>query len=79
MALEVYLAASLRKYFPGYDAATGLRIEIEPGATVRDVAERLKIPVGEVRLIMVNGRGAGWDAVLAGDERVAYFPPVGGG
>lgn len=79
MALEVYVAASLRKYFPDYDAATGMKVEIEPGATVRDLAVKLGIPEEEVKLIMVNGIGTKWDAVLQGDERVAYFPPVGGG
>jgi sulfur-carrier protein len=32
-----------------------------------------------VRLIMVNGIASKWDAALKGDERVALFPPVGGG
>lgn len=79
MALKVLLAATLRKYMPAYDAATGYEMEIDPGDTVRAVARKLGIPEDDVKLIMVNGIGASWDTVLKGDERVALFPPVGGG
>jgi sulfur-carrier protein len=79
MPLTVLLAATLRKYAPGYDAGTGYAMQIEDETSVRDVAKRLLIPEQEVKLIMVNGVHADWDTALKGDERVAYFPPVGGG
>lgn len=79
MALKVFLAATLRKYVPGYDSGKGLELEVEPGATARDVAARLNIPLDEVRLIMIDGIGSKWDAPLDGAERLALFPPVGGG
>jgi sulfur-carrier protein len=79
MPLTVLLAATLRKYVPGYDAGTGYIMQIEDGTSVRDLAQRLFIPEQEVKLIMVNGVHADWDTMLKGDERVAYFPPVGGG
>lgn len=79
MALKVFVAASLRKYIPHYDAGTGYELRIDPGESVRDVARRLAIPEEEVKLIMVNGIGAQWEVVLRGSERVAFFPPVGGG
>jgi molybdopterin converting factor small subunit len=79
MPLTVLLAATLRKYIPGYDAGTGYAMQIEGGSSVREVAQRLFIPEQEVKLIMVNGVHADWDTVLSGDERVAYFPPIGGG
>jgi len=79
MALTVLLAATLRKYVPGYDAAAGHAIAIDQGASVRDVAQHLLIPEQEVKLIMVNGVHADWTTVLTGDERLALFPPVGGG
>jgi sulfur-carrier protein len=75
----VFLAATLRKYVPGYDGATGYPMDIEAGASVRDVAQRLGIPEDEVKLIMINGVGSKWETILKGDERVAFFPPVGGG
>lgn len=79
MALQVLLAATLRKYFPDYDHAAGLAVQIEPGLTVGELAANLKLPIDEIKLIMVNGLAAKWDTVLQGDERVALFPPVGGG
>jgi molybdopterin synthase sulfur carrier subunit len=79
MALQVFLAASLRKYVKDYNPATGCEMTAEAGATVRDVARLLQIPEEEVKLIMVNGVGVPWETPLAGKERVALFPPVGGG
>ncbi|MCK8603965.1 MoaD/ThiS family protein [Desulfoferrobacter suflitae] len=79
MALQVLLAATLRKYFPDYDHANGLTVPIRAGMTVRDLAEQLKLPVADIKLIMIDGRAANWETVLYGNERVALFPPVGGG
>jgi molybdopterin synthase sulfur carrier subunit len=79
MALQVFLAATLRKYVADYDPATGCEITAQKGTTVREVARRLQIPEEEVKLVMVDGIGATWETPLAGNERVALFPPVGGG
>ena len=79
MALKVFLAATLRKYVEGYDGAVGHDLEIAPESTVADAAHLLGIPLEEVKLIMVNGRGSKWDTTLQGDERLGLFPPVGGG
>jgi sulfur-carrier protein len=73
------LAATLRKYVPGYDGTAGHALEAAPGATVRDVARLAGIPEEEVKIIMVDGVGAKWDTALKGHERVALFPAVGGG
>ena len=79
MALQVLLAATLRKYFPDYDHAVGLEVHLKRGMTVLEMARQINLPVEDVKLILVNGRAAKWDTVLQGDERVALFPPVGGG
>ncbi|MGA2227367.1 MAG: MoaD/ThiS family protein [Syntrophobacteraceae bacterium] len=79
MAVRLMLAATLRKYVPGYNGETGCEVSIEPGATVRSLARLLAVPEQEVKLIMIEGIAADWDAVLAGNERVALFPPIGGG
>lgn len=75
----VLLAANLRKYVPGYDSATGHLVEIASETSVGKLSDQLGIPHEEVKLIMVNGLSADWDTALQGDERVALFPPVGGG
>lgn len=79
MALKIMLAATLRRYVPGYDGAVGLDMDVDTGTTVRDVARKLSIPEDEVKLIMVDGVGKKWETPLEGNERVAFFPPVGGG
>jgi molybdopterin converting factor small subunit len=79
MALKVFLAATLRKYVPGYDGGAGHDMETHGGETVADVAARLNIPRDEVKLIMIDGVGSNWDSTLEGAERLAFFPPVGGG
>ena len=79
MAIRVYLAATLRRYLPGYDAAVGHEMAVEKGVSVRDVARELGLNEDEVKLLMVDGIGAKWETKLEGNERVAFFPPVGGG
>lgn len=79
MPLTILLAATLRKYIPGYDPAVGCQLEVVPGTSIRQVARMLLISEEEVKLIMVNGVHQDWETMLRGDERVALFPPVGGG
>jgi sulfur carrier protein ThiS len=79
MPLRLMLAATLRKYLPGYDGETGYEVSVEPESTVRDLCRKLAIPEKEVKLIMIEGIAAGLDSVLTGNERVALFPPIGGG
>jgi sulfur carrier protein ThiS len=79
MALRLMLAATLRKYIPGYNGETGYEVSVEPASTVRDLCRQLQVPEKEVRLIMIEGVAADWDSILTGKERVALFPPIGGG
>ncbi len=79
MPVTLMLAANLRKYVPGYNPETGYQTNIQSGSTIRDLARQLRIPEQEVKLLMVEGLAAKWDTVLTGNERVALFPPVGGG
>ena len=79
MALLILLNATLRRYRPDYDAATGFTLEVEPGTLVAQILPRLGVPAKEVALLMVDGRRRELDFVLQGDERVALFPPIGGG
>ncbi len=79
MAIQLFLAATLRRYVPDYDANTGHAVDVPPGTSVLELARRVGLPQKDVKLIMVNGIAAKWDTVLQGDERVGLFPPVGGG
>ncbi|SMC21611.1 Sulfur carrier protein ThiS (thiamine biosynthesis) [Desulfacinum hydrothermale DSM 13146] len=79
MALQVLLSATLRRCVPDYDPEAGIRVEVEPGTSVREVIRQLGLPEKEIKLIMINGLASSPEAVLQGNERVAFFPPVGGG
>jgi len=79
MALQILLSATLRRCVPGYDGAKGHTMEIQPGTSIRELVRELGLPENEVKLIMVNGVSAHWDTILEGSERLALFPPVGGG
>lgn len=79
MPLLVLLAATLRNHVPDYDPMTGLTVTVPAGTTVKDLVDLLRLPTEDVKLIMVNGVASSWNTVLQGDERVAFFPPVGGG
>ncbi len=79
MALHVLLVATLRKYKTAYNPETGFELNVPAGITLFDLAGQLNIPRNEVKLIMVNGKSAPWETKLEGNERVSFFPPVGGG
>jgi len=79
MVLLILLNATLRRYRPDYDAGVGISLEVEPGTTVAKILPSLGVPAEEVTLLMVDGRRRNLDFVLQGNERVALFPPIGGG
>ncbi len=79
MPLQVLLNASLRLYAPGYNPYHGVSLEIPPGTPVSRVIVELGLPPEEVTLIMVDGVRRQMDFPLEGRERLALFPPIGGG
>lgn len=79
MALDVRVFATLRRYLPEYDPVQGYALEIAPGTTVAQVVQHLGLPPEEVTLILVDGVHRDWDTPLTGQERLALFPPIGGG
>ncbi|MDR2422635.1 MAG: MoaD/ThiS family protein [Deltaproteobacteria bacterium] len=79
MKLSVRLSTTLRAMVPGYQAATGLEMEMPNSATAKDLAEKLGLPLSEIKIVMLNGRRADLDARLKDGDRVGYFPAVGGG
>jgi molybdopterin synthase sulfur carrier subunit len=79
MDVQVFLSATLRAFVPEYDPAAGRTVALADDAEVREVCRSLGIPEEKVKIVMVNGRNAELADRLAGGERVALFPPVGGG
>jgi molybdopterin synthase sulfur carrier subunit len=74
--VEVHAFATLKKHLPEGGKA---ELEIEPGATVDDLARRLDIPINEVKIVMRNGRHVELRDTVHDGDRVAFFPAVGGG
>jgi len=79
MALKVFLSSTLRKYHPDYEPSMGIVLELKDDISVAALLRELKVPQERVKIVMVDGMHASLDHLLKGDERVAFFPPVGGG
>jgi sulfur carrier protein ThiS len=77
--VEVRLHASLERIRPGLKAGEALPLELQEGTTVGRMVEALGIPKEGVHLVLVNGRMRPLDHSLSDGDRVALFPPVGGG
>ena len=56
-----------------------MELAVDGEKTVADVCMKINIPADKIKVVMVNGKSESLDYVLAGDERVGLFPPVGGG
>ena len=84
MKVEVRLYANLRERLP--DAPRGrATLELDEGASLQDLLDRLGIPPAQAQMVLVNGVQAvrapaarAARALAAGDE-VAIFPPLAGG
>lgn len=77
--LEVRLYATLCKYSPGTGVGEPLILQMPEGARVTDLLAGLGVPESEVKTAFVNNRRRGEDYPLSDGDRVAFFPPVGGG
>jgi molybdopterin converting factor small subunit len=77
MAIHVHLFAYLTKYSPTGQEKFDLRLE--PGATVGQLLEKIKIPPDFEKRILVNGRHADPSMRLSEGDDVFIFPPAAGG
>ena len=79
MSVLVKLSTSLREHVPGYDPINGLQVAVNGTSTPLALAQSLNLPEDEITIIMVNGLHAALDTPVHDGDRVAFFPPVGGG
>ena len=77
--VDVRLYAALRRYVPQLGLGESIELDLDEGATIRHVFERLGLPESEVKRVFVNGRSRGYEHKLSEEDRVAIFPPVAGG
>lgn len=77
--VDVALFASLASFQPdGLPGRHSRPIEFPEGFMISQVIEQLALP-DEPRVIFVNGRHAEEGSALRDGDRLAIFPPVGGG
>jgi molybdopterin converting factor small subunit len=79
MKLKVQLYAILAKYLPSNAERNSAFIDFPEGASVQDVLKELKIPEAMPKILLVNGRHAEIDKVLAEGDTLSIFPPIAGG
>lgn len=79
MQVRIKLMASLRNQLPP-EARGATQLELELGATITTVLDRLAISGGHVHLVMVNGSAEPErNRALAEGDELVIFPPVAGG
>ncbi len=79
ITVYVKLFATLRQHRPGLEIGEAFPVELQDGATLRDLVRCLKLPEDQVKLIFVNALSAELDRTLTDGDEVGIFPPVGGG
>lgn len=79
MKISVGLYAILQKYLPVDNAGRRCDVELEEGATVSDLLERLKVPARLAALRLVNGVQCKPDKKLSEGDSVSIFPQIAGG
>lgn len=79
MSVHIKLSTTLRDHVPGYNPLEGLSLDPAGLGTAGDAARKLNLPLDDIKIVMLNGRHASLESPLRDGDRVAFFPPVGGG
>ena len=77
--VEVRLHATLRRYVPQAVIGEPVMVQVEEGTSLGDLFAQLHLPEHEVRIVFVNGLWEEEGYLLQEGDRVALFPPIGGG
>lgn len=77
--VEMRLYASLRKYSPQLRVGEALKLSLGKGTTLQQLYRKLNIPIGEVKIVLVNGRVQNHGYILSDGDRIAIFPAIAGG
>lgn len=75
MIVRVDLFADLRNFAE----KSSFEVDLEPGATVRELLLLLRIPEDLPMMVVVNEMMSSLDERLKDGDNVGLFPPMGGG
>ena len=77
--VECRLYAALRRYAPDHGLGEAMELELNEGTTLAELYELLEVPPDEVKRAFVSGISRDPSHALSNGDRVALFPPIGGG
>ncbi len=79
MKIQVKLFANFRDYLPPGSEKYSCWVELEEGASISRVLEKLNIPESIPMITLVDGIHRATDQPLHTGEVLSVFPPVAGG
>jgi sulfur-carrier protein len=79
MIVKVRLFANLRDYVPEAKYGSTIEVDVQSGASLKDLANQLNLPIDLVKLAYVNGIYQEMDYQLNQNDEIGIFPPIGGG
>lgn len=79
MKIEVRLFATLAAHLPEGSEGGSATLEVSDGSTVRQLISSLGIPEVMPAIVLVNGRDAAPEQLLADGDVLTMFPPLAGG
>ncbi|ABO50781.1 thiamineS protein [Desulforamulus reducens MI-1] len=78
MQIELRVYTGLERY-TGTRYGELINLSLPENSTILDIIKHFNIPEEEVFSTLVNGLHKSFETVLQEGDRVALFPPVGGG
>ncbi len=79
MQVEIRVFATLRRYVPDMPLHSSYFMEVDEGATMAQIRDRLGLPEPEVKLVMRNFRQVEFCEVALPGDRIAFIPAAAGG
>lgn len=75
--MKIFLGGHLNYY--SRDKGSWISYPLDKPVSLKDILHVLKIPKGEVQLVVINGHLRDLDAIVSEEDEVKLFSPVGGG
>jgi len=79
MRVTVHLWGPLVKFRPPGVSGKRFTVELPPGATVADLADKLGMGEDDPAVVMVNDAQHHYAGILYEGDEVSFFPPLAGG